>query len=387
MRLAVQYHVRSLFRRPGATALTVLAIALSVSVLVVILALSQGFERSLAGTGRSDNLIVLRRGATSEGESGIGRDKAQVLTSLDGLAKAADGRPLAGPELYAAVSLPKQGGGSSNIPFRGVSQLGIQVQSTAKIGEGRWFRPGTNEVVIGRTMSNRIQGGRLGGAIPFNGKEWPVVGVIDAPGQAWQSEIWGDVEVLVAEFDRSGYNSVVLRVAAGTDPRSVIERIDQDPRLQCKALDQLTYYEKQTGMLGVALEFVGWFLALVMAIGSAFGATNTLLASLQGRRREIGSLLAIGFRPFGVFTGFLIEALLLGLMGGILGVGLGFLVHGFETGTTNWQTFTEQAFSFQVTASVLVKALIFGSLVGVVGGTIPAWRASRLLPTEALRAL
>ncbi len=387
MRVPFRYHWRSLFRRKGATTLSLVAIALSVAVLVVMLALKNGFESSLAGTGRPDNLIVLRKGATSEGESGVGRAKAQILASLPGLARTANGLPLASPELYAAVNLERAGGGTTNVAFRGVSKIGRQVESTATIGEGRWFRPGTQEVVVGKSLLETLKGARLGGAIPFNGKDWRVVGILDSPGQAWNSEIWADVELLVREFDRQGYNSVILRVADPAQIDQITQRILGDPRLQMKVQTQPDYFQAQTGRLGTALGFVGWFLALIMAIGSAFGATNTLLASLQGRRREIGTLLALGFRPLAIYIGFLTEAAVLGLIGGALGVILALPIHGNALGTTNWATFTEQAFAFRVTPGIAITAIVFGSLVGLVGGTIPAWRASRLPPTEALRAL
>lgn len=387
MAVPVGYHVRSLFRRRGATAFSVVAIALGVAVLTLVLALARGFELSLRDTGRPDNLVVLREGATSEGESGMTREMAQILTGMPGVARDDEG-PLASPELYAAVSLEKQGGGTTNVPFRGVSPRAPAIETTATLGEGRWFAPGTTEVVLGKALLERLEGARLGGAIRFDGRDWPVVGVLDAPGQAYNSEIWGDVEVMSAAFDRpGGYNVVVLRLAEGVDAATVIERIEDDPRLTCKAMTQPAYFASQVGLLGAAIKFLGVFLAVIMSLGSGFGATNTLLASLQGRRREIGTLLAIGFRPFAVFLGFLIEAGLLGLLGGLLGLVLALPVHGVATGTTNWNTFTEQAFTFKITLDVALTALFFGSFVGLLGGTYPAWRASRLPPTEALRAL
>ena len=386
MPVPVHYHVRSLFRRRLATGLTVVAIACSVAVLVAILALAHGFEVSLQGTGRDDNLIVLRKGATSEGESGITRDRAQIISSFPGVANDNQGRALAGPELYAAVALDKVDGSFTNIPFRGVTMQGAKVQSTAVLGEGRWFRIGTREIVVGRSLVGRVRGCQLGGAIRFDNKDWPIVGIIDAPHQAWNSELWGDIEVMMQVFDRPGFNSVVLRVAAGTNAEALMQRIADDPRLQAEAKVQTQYYESQTGMLGRALKFLGVFLSVVMAIGSAFGATNTLLASLQGRRREIGTLLSIGYRPLHIYLGFLLEAVLLGCLGGALGVLLALPVHGLGTGTTNWTTFTEQAFSFQISPGIALTALLFGSFVGLFGGTLPAWRASRLRPTEALRA-
>ena len=385
MIIPIHYHTRSLFRRYWATLLTVTAIGCSVAVLAVMLGLAHGFEVSLGSTGQEDNLVVLRQGASTEGESYLGRNQVQILASLSGVARNTDDLPLAGPETYAAVALNRVRGGTTNVPFRGVSVLGPQIQSTATLGEGRWFKPGTREVVVGRGLVQRINGCRLGGAIKFSGQEWPIVGIIDAPEHAWNSEIWTDVEGLMQVLDRAWFSTMVIR--ASPDQRdALVERIATDKRLQMKAEVQPSYYANQSGTLSAALIFVGSFLSVIMAIGSAFGATNTMLASLQGRHREIGTLLAIGYRPWQVFLGFLVEASVLGALGGIIGLLAALPIHGWSTGTTNWQTFTEQVFSIQLSGEILVIAVVFGGLVGIVGGTLPAWRASRLAPTEALRS-
>ena len=385
MKIPFHYHTRSLFRRGWATLLTITAIGCSVAVLAVMLGLAHGFERSLGNTGQSDNLIVLRQGAGTEGESYLGRDQAQIIASLPGVARSAEDLPLAGPETYAAVALNRVGGGTTNVPFRGVSVLGPQIQATATLGEGRWFNPGTREVVVGRGLVERIEGCRLGGAIRFSGQEWPIVGIIESPEHAWNSEIWTDVEGLMQVLDRTWFSTMVIRAAPGQID-NLVERVATDQRLQMKAEVQPTYYAAQSGALGGALVFVGSFLSVIMAIGSAFGATNTMLASLQGRQREIGTLLAIGYRPWQVFLGFLMEATVLGTLGGLIGLVIALPVHGWSTGTTNWQTFTEQVFSIQLSGEILLIAVIFGGLVGVLGGTLPAWRASGLHPTVALRA-
>ena len=231
MKIPFHYHTRSLFRRRWATLLTVTAIGCSVAVLAVMLGLAHGFERSLGNTGQADNLIVLRQGAGTEGESYLGRDQAQIIASLPGVARSAEDLPLAGPETYAAVSLNRVGGGTTNVPFRGVSVLGPQIQATATLGEGRWFNPGTREVVVGQGLIERIEGCRLGGAIRFSGQEWPIVGIIVSPEHAWNSEIWTDVEGLMQVLDRTWFSTMVIRAAPG-QVDNLVERVATDQRLQ-----------------------------------------------------------------------------------------------------------------------------------------------------------
>ena len=387
MPVPLRYNLRSLLVRRSGTALSVLSIGLSVGVLVLVLALARGFELSLVGTGSPENLVVLRRGAKGEGESGMTRGTFRALAAMPGIASGADGRPLCSPELYAALNLDKEGGGSANFPLRGVGTASFAIRDSASVVEGRPFRPGTHEVVVGRALLGRIAGARLGGALSLQGQAWPVVGVIDSGGGAYDSEIWCDVEVFMQELDRPVYGVAVLRSdpAFPGGPAAVAQGITADPRFDAKVQTEPEYFAAQAGTLGGALRWTGYFIAGIMAVGAAFGTAMTLLASLARRTHEVGTLLALGFRPREVLGGFLVEALVLGLAGGLLGVLLAIPVNGVATGTMNWDTFTEQAFRFRITSDVIVRAVTFSTLVGVVSGVVPAWKASRLPPSEALR--
>ena len=383
----LRYNLRSLVVRRGGTALSVMSIGFSVGILVLVLALARGFELSLSRTGRTDNLIVLSKGATSEGESNLSRNVARLVQAFPGVSLGAGGESLAAAECYAALNLEREGGGTANFTLRGVSATSFALRDFVTIRDGRRFQPGTNEVVIGKSLVTRVRGGRVGGVLELQDAEWPVVGVIDSRGGAYDSEIWCDAEVFLQSLNRPGYQTVILRrgeaATASSDP--LVDGLLADPRLEVKVTPEPDYFASQSGLLGTVLTYVGYFIAGVMATGAAFGTAVTLLASLAERSREIGTLLALGFRPYQVVVGFLFESLLLGLAGGVVGVLLALPVNNVATGTMNWQTWTEQAFAFRITWGVVATAVTFSTVIGVISGLIPAWKAAHVPPSEALR--
>jgi len=386
MGIPLSYNLRSAFRRKGATALTLTAIGFSVAVLVLVLALARGFETSLTGTGTDENVIVMRSGATSEGVSGVTRDAARVLEVGHFVSRGSDGLPQAQAEIYAAFSLGREGGGKTNFPVRGTGPRGYALREGLAL-EGRMFVPGRFEIVVGRSLVGRVVGCALGETIELAGYSWSVVGVLDAGGSAYSSELWCDAEIFLRVMDRPGYSTLICRLAEGWDAQRVRDRLAGDPRLNVMCKGERTYFAEQSGALAGVIKGLAWFLATIMGTGAVFGATNTLLASVQMRTREIGTLLAIGFTPRSIFLGFLAESLAISLLGGLLGVLLGWQCNGLATGTTNWATFTEQAFAFRVTPDVVVSALVLAGIIGIVGGALPARRASRMSPRAALRAM
>ncbi len=387
MPVPLRYNLRSLVVRRAGTLLSIASIGLSVAVLVLVLALARGFELSLVGTGTDGNLIVLRKSATSEGESGLQRWQFRALSAFPGIAVGETGAPLAAAEVYAALNLDKSGGGSANFPLRGVMLSSFRIRDTARVVAGRRFTPGTREVVVGKALLGRIDGCRLGGALQLQGQDWPVVGVIDSGGSAYDSEIWCDVEVFMQELDRPVYGIAILRVDAQIEggAGALATSIEDDPRFDAKVMTEPAYFAAQAGTLGEVLLFTGYFIAGIMAVGAAFGTAVTLLASLARRTHEVGTLLAVGFRPREILAGFLVESLVLGLAGGVVGVLIALPVNGVATGTMNWDTFTEQAFAFRITPGVVMRAVTFSTIVGVLSGVVPAWKAAGLPPSEALR--
>jgi ABC-type antimicrobial peptide transport system permease subunit len=408
MAIPLQYNLRSLFYRRGATLLTLSAVALTVAILCVLLAVSTGFSNSLKATGRADNVLVTRASAMSEGESTIARDDVTVLRATPGIAKSAEGTPLVSAELYAALLLEKEGpevmgGNATNVTLRGVETTAFAIRDSVKIVEGQAFKPGSRQCVVGRSLVGRIKNCRLGGFVTIANEAWEITGVIDAGGSAFDSEIWGDVNLLLQVFDRSFYNSVLMRVDAATVVGDAAQwagygsaRTEEKKgsgvlgwitdRVQAvSAITEREYFEKQAGFLGGFLEFCAFFLITLMSVGALSGLTNTFLAAVAGRTREIGSMLAMGFRPWQVFVGFLLESMTLALMGGVVGILVALPIGGMKTGTTNWGTFTEQAFEFTIDGRVIATAMMLALIVGLLGGAIPAWRASRLKPVDALR--
>lgn len=387
MAIPLGYNLRSAFVRKGGTILTITAIGFAVAVLVLVLSLANGFELALAGTGTDSNVILMRAGATAEGVSGLSRDQARILGVASFVARDAAGEPLAQPEVYAAFNLEREDGSRTNIPVRGTGPRGYELRRDLRLESGRMFVPGRYELVAGKALRGRLPGIETGGTVELAGQVWRVVGILDSGGQAYDSELWIDVEIFLAVLDRPGFSTMIARLTAPDRLSEVNARLAGDPRLTVTAKTERQYFTEQAGALAIVLKVLAWFLAAIMGTGAVFGATNTLLASVAMRTREIGTLLAIGFRPRAVFLGFLIESTTLALCGGVLGVVLGWQSNGIATGTTNWTTFTEQSFAFRVTGTVVAQALVLALLIGLIGGALPARRASRLPPSAALRAL
>lgn len=402
MAVPIRYHLRSLFYRKSTTLLTVVAVAMTVAVLSIVLALQQGFELTLITAARYDNIICMRDGATSEGESSMTRELARKLMAIPEIEQV-NGKPLAIAEFFAAINLDRIGQGSTNVSVRGTTETALAYRDMVKVKQGRFFGAGKKELVVGRGLTDRVKGCREGGAIVVGGEEWAVVGVIDSGGASFDSEIWGDAELLTAVFDRSGYSVVHFRAKKDVEIGKPAKVSDDDANrelepatgliarlsgsdFKIKATNERDYMEAQAGVLGTVLGALARALAFIMSIGAIFGCTNTLLAAVAGRTHEIGALLAIGFKPWQIRMGFLFESLVLGLMGGVLGILFALPVNGLATGTMNWKTFAEQAFAFQITPRVIAEAMIMAAIVGVIGGLVPAWRASKLKPTDAMRS-
>ncbi len=382
----LSYNIRSLFVRWSSTLLTVIGIGATVAVLAGILALQQGFASLYSDAGREDVAIFLRPGATSEGESAFQRERAEILIkgtpeiALDG-----DGQPLASGEIYLAVRRAKLDGGETNVPIRGVQPASFAIAGEAfRIVEGENFTPGSNEVIVGRALPRRIQNCQVGQEIVFNTTPFTVVGVFDYEGP-FQSEVWGDIDRMSEALKRPIWNRVLARVKPGTDIEALAERLEDDKQVPAKVLSERAYLTGQTKILTALLYILGGLLGSVMGVAAVFTGTNTMMSAIAARRREIGILLAIGFRPFPIFLSFVFEAIVLGLLGGVVGCLMVMPLHGVDTGTTNFATFTEVAFAFRVTPTVLGTAVIFACALGLVGGLIPAALAALKDPVEALR--
>lgn len=380
MPVPLRYNLRSLFYRKTATFLTMLAVALTVAVLIILLATARGFTSLMKDSGRTDNIIVLRSGATSEGESTLTRSEVNTISGFSGIATESDGKSLFAFELFAGINLPRQDGETTNISLRGSSEAGLRVRNGLRVSSGRMFKSGSREVLVGRNLVGKVRGCAVGGVVKITKDEWEVVGVLDGNGSAFDSEIWGDAELLAQAFDRPFFNSVIFR-SNGKREAEVLAKEMGNVKVQ----DERAYFISQSGFLGGFLQSATMFLTVLMSFGALAGCINTLMAAVAGRTREIGGLLAVGYRPMHIFVGFLIEALALCAIGGVIGILATLWVNGKSFTTTNWQTFTEIAFTLRIDGSVITTAFVLAVLIGVIGGSIPAWRAARLKPVDALR--
>lgn len=404
MLVPLSYNLRSLFVRRSATMLTILGIGATVAIVSGILALQQGFATMFTGGGRDDVAVFLRPGATNEGDSQFSRDRGlELIKSVPEIAVGPNG-PIASMEAYLAVLLPPVRGGVTNVPLRGVQPMTFELRrDELRITQGRNFTPGSDELIVGERLVDRIQGVAIDDVVMLNKTPFRVVGIFAYEGQ-FGGELWGDVDRVVTAMGRYGPNRVVAQLQPGIDigapdpaavmfsddppePKegSLAARLVNHPVVPAKVYSEKQFLASQTVMLTGMLGGLSFVLGLIMGLAAIFTATNTMLSAIASRTHEIGVLLAIGYRPFPIFLSFMFEALLLGLLGGVAGCLMALPFNGLKAGTMNFQTFTEMAFAFRVTPTVLVTAVVFSLLLGLIGGAWPAWRAARLRPTEAIR--
>lgn len=389
MAIPIVYNLRSLTQRPMSSLATALGIGFVVAVLIGALALAAGFQAALVQTGSPSNVIVLRKGADSEISSGIGRDGVNILRSLPEIATDSQGRPLVSGEIVVLVSQPRKGGkGSSNVTVRGIDAGGLPLRSKVKISSGRMFTAGTDEVVVADRMTRRFEGLAVGDKLRFGQREFTVVGTFDAGGSAFDSEVWGDINVLGPALGReNAFQSLTFTMRDTSKYRALEKQLEDDPRLAVEVRTEREWYAEQSRLLATVIRVAGVFLTLIMALGAIFGAMNTMFAAVGARTREIATLQVLGFSPFAITWSFMIESVLLALIGGALGCLIALPINGITTSTTNWASFSEVAFAFRVTPVAMVIGMIFAALLGVVGGFLPALKAGRQSLAATLRGV
>jgi len=387
MALPLSYNVRNVRIRWRVTLLALVGIALVVSVFVVLLAMSAGFETTLRSTGRTDNVIIVQRGSASEMTSGVPLDQRQMILADDRIARDAEGQPIASWEWIVVIAMPKKTDGKdTNITLRAVIPRTFDVRGGIKIVQGRNFKPGIDEVIVGHKIMDRIRGLELDGTLRYEQKEFKIVGVFESEGQAFESEIWGDFDVLGAQFHRgAGSNSVVARMKNPADIPALNKWIRAQPQMQLQALSEKKYYEDQAGSLATVLRVLAGAVALITGLGAVVGAMNTMNAIVAARTREIATLRALGFSRRSILFSFVLESILLAFVAGVLGCILAFPMNGFSTGTGQTQSFSEIAFAFRITPTVVLWGLGFAVLMGAVGGFLPALRAARMPIARAFR--
>lgn len=388
MKIPFAYVARNLWVRKLTTALTAGGMALVVFVFAAVLMLDAGLKATLVATGSRDNAVVIRQGAQTEVQSGVQRDQAALIETAPEVARDADGRALVSKEVVVLNSLPKidQPTKRSNVVVRGVPELGLRLRPQVRIVQGRMFRPGSSEIVVGAAVARGFAGVEIGQQLSFAGRQWTVVGVFDAGRTAFDSEIWGDVEQMMQAFRRGAYSSVIARLAGPDSFAALRARLDEDPRLKVDIKPESQFYADQSSSLSNFITLLGMSLSVIFSLGAMIGATITMYAAVATRTGEIGTLRALGFQRGAVLVAFLTESLLLALVGGLLGLAAASFLTAITVSTTNFQSFSELAFSFTLTPGIVGAALAFALAMGFVGGFLPAIRAARMKIVDALRA-
>lgn len=387
MAIPFKYNLRNLAVRRTTTAMTAFSITLTVAVFVVLMALAQGLQSSLATTGTPLNVMIMREGSQSETVSFVSRDALQVIKYLDGVAKDDQGKPWVSPEVIVLINLPRRGEAQgSNVTIRGISPGGPSLRPEFKIVQGRFFQTGLREVIISKRISERFQNCGLGDKLRFAKGFWTVVGIFEAGNSAYNSEIWADVNDLSQDFDRNSYSDVFVRATDAAAVGRLRDQVSNDRRLHLKPVTEREYYETQT-QTAAPIKAFGIFIAALMAVGACFAAMNTMYAAVARRTREIGTLRVLGYSRGSIMLSFVIESVLIAAVGGLAGCVLSLPVNGITTGTTNFATFSELAFNFQVTPGLFVAGLIFSVVMGFFGGLFPAWRAAHENIVTSLRSV
>jgi putative ABC transport system permease protein len=386
-RLPFAYIARNLLARKLTTLLTAGGMALVVFVFAAVLMLTEGLQSTLVQTGAYDNAVVIRRSSQTEIQSGVERAQAAVIESHPLVALDENGARRISKEVAVLISLPKRDSGKpANVTIRGVGDQGLKLRPQIRLVSGRAFRPGSNEIIAGRAIAKGFQGGGLGESVRFGNRDWRVVGVFDAQGSGFDSELWGDAEQLMQAFRRPVYSSVIVRLADASRFAQFKQDLEHDPRLTVEAKRESVFYAEQSEVLAKFISYLGLTLSVIFSIGATIGAMITMYASVANRTGEIGTLRALGFTRADILYAFLIEALLLSLSGAVAGIVAASFMQLITVSTMNWQTFSELAFGFTLTPKIVAASLLFAASMGMVGGFLPALRAARMNIVDALRA-
>ncbi len=381
--------LRSIPQRLGSSIVAIIGIGGVVIVFTAVLSIADGFQAAMKGTGDPQTVIVLHQGSDTEMTSGFSGEEARLISEAPAIEKGPDG-PHASPELFVIVGHPlKRSGTDANVPLRGLTPMALKVRPQVKIVEGRMFTPGTNEIVVGRSASRQFMGLSVGTSVRWGESTWQVVGIFDAGGSVAESEIWCDAKVLQPAYRRgNSYQSVIVRLESVDSFQAFKDALTTNPRLQVTVIREPDYYAQQSQVLQTIIRSIGFGIAGLMGLGAIFGAINTMYSAVANRTREIATLRALGFGSSPVVVSVMVEAVILSLVGGLIGGLLAWAAFdGYQTATMNFQSFSQVAFAFKVSPSLLARGMFFALVMGLIGGLFPAIRAARLPVVTALRQL
>lgn len=380
------YSLRNLLTRRLTTILTALGMALVVFVFASIIMLAEGLQKTLVETGSSDNVVILRQSAETEVQSRIDRYQASIVETLPEIAIGEEGQRLVAKELLVLITLQKKyNEGIANVVIRGIGKHSFSLRPQVKLVAGRMPRMGMSEIMVGQSVAKRFKNAGLQRTLFFAMRSWNIVGIFDAGETGFSSEIWGDADQLMQSFRRQTYSSVIFRLRDSSLFQRLKKRISNDPRLTLSALREKNYYLKQSETMATFLRILGISLTLIFSIGAVVGAMITMYAAVANRTAEIGTMRALGFQRSSILFAFLLESLILGLFGGCAGLFFASLLQFMTVSTMNFQTFSELAFSFAITPGIIIKAMLFSLIMGLTGGILPAFRASRMNIVDSFR--
>lgn len=380
-------NLRSIPQRWGPSLVIIIGLAGVVAVFTALLAMAQGFQATLKDSGRTDNAIVLRGGSGAELNSGFGRDTADLIKLGPGIRKGKDGKPLASGELIVITELFKKGEtvNGANVTLRGVEPASFEPRPQLRIVEGRNFKPGLREIIVGAGVARLFDGAGIGQTLRMRGSDWTVVGIFEA-GDANDSELWADAGSAQSAFNRgSGFSAVRVGLESPAALQTLKTALTGDPRLTVEVLEEQAYYSAQTGQFRTMVSVLAGVVTLIMALGAIFAALNTMYAAVASRTREIATLRAIGFGAFPVLVSVMIEAIVLAFLGGVIGAFIAWALFDNLSVSTLGQSFTQVVFAFQVSLGLVLTGLVIAIAIGFIGGLLPALRAARMQVTTALR--
>ncbi len=386
MAIPLAYNLRNLTVRKTTTLMTALGIALTVSVLVAVLALVNGLKSAFKASGNPLNILVMRKGSNSELSGGLTRDAFESVKAMPGIARGADGLPLASLELITVINLPSESHPDGmNITLRGLTHTGLEIREKTKIEKGRWFRAGQREVVVGKSIAKRYPDAELGKKLHFGRGDWEVVGVMDSDSSATNSEIYADLNQMAGDFNRQdGPSSALVRAMDALAAQALVNSINDDQKLNSNARTEVDYMDSQTNS-AAPVQYLGVLVAIIMAVGSCFAAMNTMYAAVARRAKEVGTLRVLGFSRGSILTSFFLESVLLSLLGGAIGCVLVLPLNSVTTGMMSFTSFSEIAFNFRVGPEAMAIGIGFALIMGAVGGVFPARMAAKKEILVALR--
>ena len=389
MKIPLSYNVRNLWTRRLTTTLTVGGIALVVFVFAAVLMLAQGVEDTMVATGSADNVIIIRKGSNSELLSAVSRDQIGIISTFPEVATTSDGKPFATNDVITMTNLyKKKSHDMGNIVIRGISSGAFTLRPQVQLKEGRWFKGGSMELVVGNKINDQFENTGIGQQIQIGSKLWTIVGIMDGGRTGFASEIWGDADMLMTEFNRqTTYSSYTFKLKNSSDYETIKTKLETEQRLQdLDVMREQEFYKEQSQGLAVFIKVLGLVITIIFSFGAMIGAMITMYAAVANRTVEIGTLRALGFQRRSILAAFLIEALTLSFIGGVAGLIIASFMQFVSFSTTNFTSFSELAFGFSMSTSIVISTLIFSLVMGVVGGFLPAVRASRMNIINALRA-